>query len=445
NNVYSVLNQHYNFGTRPYNTSLQTAALLVNNQFNNFDDVHSLLPDLSYLSPINRTLNYARQATISISNLSSPWNIDKMGNKWIEPGYGNSIIYTPVNSSLDLYSIRPQTEFYNTHVNNNWLAINRDSSITRPWLVENIENTHFKIPSKSSILNTFENQELGHLSKNSFTSVYDVNSNNIWPKLSLHSEIIKATSFSLFAEKSFSLVNSDNIASRLYLSNNDSIISSLNTRVTELSYSYSNLNKFFEVNPSAYSILTNSVGRIAPSEYFLNANLIEAISIEEDITIEEELIKGELYYENEITLNEFLPKISIHLLNMWKGAIESITSNNPDRVRQSTSSLRELFTHLMKALAPDKEIRIWTQDAGYYHNNNPTRRARLHFIFKNINLAPLNDFVEKEVEAMLAFIDVFQKTVHSLESKINETQLLSLKSKAESTIKYLLQVHFAKK
>ena len=101
---------------------------------------------------------------------------------------------------------------------------------------------------------------------------------------------------------------------------------------------------------------------------------------------------------------------------MWKGAIEAFHSDNSDKVRHFSISIRELYTHLIYNLAPDEDIKKWTSDKGNYDDKGrPTRRARLLFICRNINNKPFNSFVKKDVDATLAFIDIFQKGTHGID------------------------------
>ena len=72
----------------------------------------------------------------------------------------------------------------------------------------------------------------------------------------------------------------------------------------------------------------------------------------------------------------------------------------------------------------------------------PTRKARLLFICRNINNASFTTFVKKDVEATIAFIDIFQKGTHDIDPVFSPNHLMTIKSKAESTLKFLLEIHF---
>jgi hypothetical protein len=94
-------------------------------------------------------------------------------------------------------------------------------------------------------------------------------------------------------------------------------------------------------------------------------------------------------------------------------------------------------------LAPDNEVKNWTTNEELYHKGRPTRKARLLYVCRNINNESLEEFVNKDVAATLSFIDVFQDCTHSITPNYSSSQLLAIKCKAESTIKFLLAIHFS--
>jgi hypothetical protein len=260
------------------------------------------------------------------------------------------------------------------------------------------------------------------------------------PLFSVQSALLKATECALFAEKSLSAISMTSLGSRIGVS--ASVQQSLLQSMTGLSSSYCALLKSFSDNPISFSTLGPTFTREAPIEYFLSANFLEVISVEEDVTAEEEIIKNEILYECEYKLSEYLPKLDSGLYKLWKGAIEALESNNSDKIRHFTTSLRELYTHVIHLLAPDQMIKNWSKDPEDYYNSRPTRKARLQFICRNINNNPFKDFVKKDIATTLAFIDLFQSGTHKIDSDLTEEQLKVIKSKAEGSLKFLLEIHF---
>ena len=51
--------------------------------------------------------------------------------------------------------------------------------------------------------------------------------------------------------------------------------------------------------------------------------------------------------------------------------------------------------------------------------------------------------MEKDIQATIEFIAIFQDGTHSIESGFTPAQLVALKSKAEATLKFLLEIEFS--
>lgn len=296
---------------------------------------------------------------------------------------------------------------------------------------------------KGSLLSSSAFAALGILESN--RALIDAVKFNNLSAFGVQSNFTKATELSLFAEKSLSKFVWADIGNRIGLSDTSKVL--VSSSFLDLSTDYSELIKSFGTNPSSFLDINPSVNKLIPAEYYTSANFLEVISIgEEIVTVEEELIKKEIQYENEYSLNLYLPKINAGLLNMWKGAIETYNSTNSDKVRQFTVSIRELFGHLMHSLAPDEKIKKWTSiktEPTFYHEGKPTRKARLHYICRNISSKPFDKFVEKDIQATIEFISIFQDGTHSIESGFTLGQLVALKSKAEATLKFLLEIEFS--
>jgi len=383
----AVTNQINFLTSAAYQPSILTAVNSVQSHLAAFSTVKSFLPNVDHLMSASPMVNLSRQATLAISGLTMPS---------VMSGLASAVA----------------TDY-------------------KPWYEANIAKSSILSASAYLTLNTNDT------SKN-LASMIGTQSLSA---LAIQSSIVKATEFSLLAEKSLFAVTSQNLGSRIFL--NIDTKSNLTSSFLGLSDSYSTLLKSFESHTISYTQISPSISRIAPIEYFSTANLLEAISVDENITAEEELLKNEIQYENEILLSSHLPKIDAGLYKMWKGAIEAYHSTNSDRVRHFSTSIRELMTHLMQKLAPDDEIKKWTSDPIHFFNGRPTRKARLLFICRNINNDHFNTFVKRDIDATLAFIDIFQKGTHDIDPAFSPNNLVTIKSKAENTLKFLLEIHFA--
>ena len=178
-----------------------------------------------------------------------------------------------------------------------------------------------------------------------------------------------------------------------------------------------------------------------PVEYYREVEVLESISVEdEDTEDDDELVITEALSESFPSVDALLADSNDGLCRLLQGARDSVISDNPDRARHVTTSVRELFTQVLHTLAPDDGVREWSTDEQHFHNNRPTRRARLLYICRHINCDPLARFVENDVRAALSFVDSLHAGTHVVESTLTEPQLRSIVLRMESLLLFLLQL-----
>jgi hypothetical protein len=128
------------------------------------------------------------------------------------------------------------------------------------------------------------------------------------------------------------------------------------------------------------------------------------------------------------------------LVGLLDGARPAFASNHTDYQRHFITSLRELFTHVLQQLAPDDQVRRFSTDAKDFPNDRPTRNVRLRYICRGINDERFGKFVEKDVAAMLALVDLFQGGTHAVTCSYTEQQLRALLVRAEGLVHFLLEI-----
>lgn len=252
--------------------------------------------------------------------------------------------------------------------------------------------------------------------------------------------IAKNSEILLHAENSVSNLNWDTLGVQSSIKSTD--FEPIKSSMLELSMGTAEFNSPFIENPTLYTSLDPYLSKIASQEYFSATNLIESLSVTETKNNKEEVIKSDIIYENEIKLSEYLPKVGKDLYDLWRGAIESFKGDNPDKIRHFTVSIRELFTQILHTLAPDDDIKKWSSKPEYYDKDKPTRRARLNYICRNVSHPPFGKFLNKDINATLSFIDLFQKGTHSVKSGFSDDQLVAFRSKAETSLKFLLEIEY---
>ncbi|MDO8473039.1 MAG: hypothetical protein Q7T05_04395 [Dehalococcoidia bacterium] len=136
-----------------------------------------------------------------------------------------------------------------------------------------------------------------------------------------------------------------------------------------------------------------------------------------------------------------LQSIDPVLARLYVGAHDALHSGNAERARHVLSSLRELWNHFLRRLAPDEHVLAWVprNDKDLLHEGRPTRRARVMYICRSLNHEPLTDFVVQDTRALVKLVDVFNR-VHELEPGLTDEQLRVLLLRTDSWLTYILQV-----
>jgi hypothetical protein len=136
-----------------------------------------------------------------------------------------------------------------------------------------------------------------------------------------------------------------------------------------------------------------------------------------------------------------LQAIDPALARPYIGARDALRGKNADRARHILSSLRELWNHLLRRLAPDQHILPWVSkdDKELLHEGRPTRKARVLYVCRSINHDPLTDFIVQDTRALVKLVDFFNR-VHELELELTDEQLRALLLKTDSWLMYILQI-----
>ncbi len=213
------------------------------------------------------------------------------------------------------------------------------------------------------------------------------------------------------------------------------LIGATNLFTNDLAATFSKLTSSYrdviESIPKISKQLVPFVATYAPIEYALELDVIEGITVEDDEAQDLEPLPS---------VDDELASFDERLLALLKGARQSLDSDNPEKARHVTTSVREFFTHILHELAPDHEINQWTTDASYYHNGRPTRRTRLLFICRTFSCDPLTKFIEHDVQAALTLVDSLNAGTHAIESKLTQPQLQAIVYRMESLALFLLKV-----
>ena len=259
-------------------------------------------------------------------------------------------------------------------------------------------------------------------------------------QLGLQAYLGKVSSISILAEKSFAGIDLSNLGIKLGL--DDQLRAVLQSNVGSLSQSYADLFKSLDLPHANMLAFHPTITSFPPIEYYNDATVTEALTSDSlDFSEEREAAELDISAENLDALPQLLQTVQPDLVQMLDGARTALSSRNPDRVRHFAISLRELHTHVIKQLAPDAEVKAWTQEASHYdEKGRPTRTARLLYIARHVNHGPFSDFVDTDIRSTLSLLKLFQKGSHEISSDFTEAQLHAIHIRAECSLRFLLEV-----
>jgi hypothetical protein len=260
--------------------------------------------------------------------------------------------------------------------------------------------------------------------------------------LALESHLAEISKLSVLSQAAISRLPWENIGNALDLQ--APLKNLLQDSFFDLAQSYSKLFDFWEKQSSFILSLPPILSRFPAIEFFNGVDVVNAITTRhyEDIEFQEEKrrAKEDLKEETEDRLEVLLVRLNVEFVVPLRGARHSLDSLDPDRVRHIAASLRELFTHVLQTLAPDNKVKAWSGAPEHYDKGRPTRRARLLYICRALNQEPFSTFLEKDIDAGLEFLKLFQRGTHEVVTKYTDIQLRAMLVRMESLLRFLLEI-----
>lgn len=179
----------------------------------------------------------------------------------------------------------------------------------------------------------------------------------------------------------------------------------------------------------------------ASRELLLEGYALEALHDDEEIeTLDVTIIEQVEIARGEVTEGlVLLEQVDRRFAKAYAGARASLDSDNPDRVRHVLVSLRELWGHLLRFLAPDQDVKAWATDDSFLNEGKPTRRARVLYVCRHIDHPPFSDFLAEDTRALVKMIDFFNH-VHDIDVQLTDEQLNALILRTDSWLTYILRI-----
>ena len=126
-------------------------------------------------------------------------------------------------------------------------------------------------------------------------------------------------------------------------------------------------------------------------------------------------------------------------LERLKGAKQASCGDNPDKVRHTVTSLRELSTHILHDLSPDEKIKQWSNSKEDFVDGHPTRKCRLAYIFRNREHSMVSPLINNDIKFIVDLFYLLNKGTHELIPMLDKNELDCLINKTESTLFLLLK------
>lgn len=145
---------------------------------------------------------------------------------------------------------------------------------------------------------------------------------------------------------------------------------------------------------------------------------------------------------------KLLARAAPDLHKAYLGAKYVLASASPDKARQVFTSLREVWNHLLRRLAPNEQVHQWIQTTtlrkdGLLHEGNPTRRARGLFICRELECSPLSEFVQADIAGLTKLIDLLNR-LHEADLQLTDSQLHLVMTRSDCSLEFMLRIVYSK-
>jgi hypothetical protein len=220
------------------------------------------------------------------------------------------------------------------------------------------------------------------------------------------------------------------------------MISTTASSFSKLLENYEHLFQSFEKTEYKMASFPPFVSILPPVEIITGSDFLATISRRERSPSPQQIEESQTHVAQDVegSLEDLLDRLNPELVPLWQGAKTALKSHNPDRHRHIVVSLRELVTHVLHQTAPDDRIHSWTADPSFFDKGRPTRQARLHYICRDLNHEPFEQFVARDISAHLELIRILQRGTHDLSIRLTDEQLNALVIRTESLIRFILVI-----
>lgn len=195
------------------------------------------------------------------------------------------------------------------------------------------------------------------------------------------------------------------------------------TSVDHLTSSYQSLTEQAEAQGWADSdVYAYSSAEAANSVAALNALLDDGSAEATDVEVDE---------LQTTRIGDELAELDGDLDQRWRGALFSLHPRNPDAARHFCTSAREMLSDILSTVAPTDRMLAEDPHCERTDQGKITRRARIRFCLRRSGAdhGGLADFVEADIDNVLALFAEFNDGTHGSAGRFSLEQLRTLKTR----------------
>ena len=144
---------------------------------------------------------------------------------------------------------------------------------------------------------------------------------------------------------------------------------------------------------------------------------------------------------DESNISDKLIKISTDLNDRWKGALFSLSPNNPEATRHFCTSTREILKVLIDDGIKDKDVINNNPKCEKTKNGTPTRREKIKYAMskKGISNELIIEFTDNNIENIVSLINELSNGTHGHSNKYSLNQLKLFRKRFEDSINFVCE------
>lgn len=140
-------------------------------------------------------------------------------------------------------------------------------------------------------------------------------------------------------------------------------------------------------------------------------------------------------------LTDELSSVSDDLDKRWRGALFSISTDNPDAARHFCTSAREILIEMINLKAPDSAV-VTAYPDGRTPDGRVARRSKIRYLLDlyGADDPSLGEFVDADIDDVMNLFGAFNKGTHGDAGRYAVTELRVIKTRVEGAVRFLSTV-----